>query len=79
MNRKNHAASQRDAASLRILGFFFVILGSLVLVGIFWALGDFRAMIVNLGSGLLLTGIGVAMVFGSRLMHRPRSEETRRA
>ena len=78
MKRKTDAWSQRDAATLRILGVFFVILGGLVLVGTFWALDNPRATIVNIGSGLLLAGIGVAMVFVSRLVNRPKSEEADR-
>ncbi len=56
MKRKSDAWSQRDAATLRILGVFFVILGGLVLVGTFWALDNYRATIVNLGSARPLQG-----------------------
>lgn len=79
MKPETDAWLQRDAATLRILGVFFVILGGLVLVGILWALDNYRAMIVNLGSGLLLTGIGVAMVFVSRLVNRRISEDAERS
>jgi predicted phage tail protein len=72
MKRKTDAWSRRDAETMRILGTFFVILGSLVLVGTFWALDNFRATIVNLGSGFVLAGIGVAMVFVSRFVNRKK-------
>ena len=58
--------AERDAATLRMLGWFFVALGLLVLVGTFWTLGDPRAMLVNLGSGLVLGGVGVGMLVASR-------------
>ena len=70
MTQKTDTPLQRDATTLRILGVFFLILGGLVLVGTFWALGNYRATIVNLGSGLVLAGIGVAMVFVSGLINR---------
>jgi len=53
--------SSRDATSLKILGTFFVILGLLVLVGIFWTLGDRRAIVVNAASGLTLLAVGGVM------------------
>ena len=78
MKQDKNATSQRDAETLRILGVFFVILGGLVLVGTFWALDKYITMIVNLGSGLVLAGIGVAMVFVSRRVNRRVSEEVER-
>jgi len=54
---------ERDAASLRILGFFFAVLGSLVLVGTFWSLDNTRAVMVNLASGSVLTFIGLGMMY----------------
>ena len=53
--------SNRDADSLTILGFFFMALGVLVLVGTIWTLGNFRAVVVNVGSGVVLTAVGCAM------------------
>ncbi len=61
---------ERDAASIKILGFFFTILGSLVLVGTFWSLDDTRALTVNLVSGALLTSIGLGMIY---LVRRSRN------
>ncbi len=66
---------QRDAASLNILGFFFAVLGSLVLVGTYWSLDNARALIVNLASGALLTVIGLGMMAFVRRSKRPRSDK----
>jgi predicted phage tail protein len=57
---------QRDAASLRMLGFFFAILGTLVLIGTFWSLDNARAIIVNVASGGMLVAVGVGMLVLSR-------------
>jgi hypothetical protein len=53
---------ERDAASIKILGFFFTILGLLVLLGTLGALDNTRAAIVNAVSGLVLALIGAAML-----------------
>ncbi len=53
---------ERDAATLKILGFFFAVLGVLVLVGSYWSLENPRALIVNLASGAVLTLIGIGMI-----------------
>jgi len=55
--------SERDAASIKILGFFFAVLGALVLIGTFWSLGNSRAVTVNVASGAVLTLIGLGMLF----------------
>ena len=60
----------RDAASLRILGAFFIILGCLVLIGTFWTLDNTRAMIVNVVSGLVLAGIGTGMQISARKLRQ---------
>ncbi len=52
----------RDADTLRVLGRFFLVLGLLVLVATLWAWGEYRAMVVNLLSGSLLTGVGGLML-----------------
>ena len=53
--------SDRDAASLRVLALFFVILGALVLVGTLWEGDNLRAIVVNVGSGVVLIAVGVGM------------------
>ena len=65
------ADSNRDADSLKILGFFFVALGLLVLVGTLWTLENFRAMVVNLASGFVLTAVGAVMLAVSRRLRAP--------
>jgi len=57
---------ERDAASIKILGFFFAVLGSLVLVSTFWSLGNFRTVVVSLASGAALTLIGLGMLYFAR-------------
>ena len=63
MNRK-----KRDAATLRVLGIFFAIMGVLVLFGTFGALGKTSAVVVSLGSGLVLLSIGIVMWIVARRM-----------
>ncbi len=58
--------SERDAASLKILGFFFTVLGLLVLVGTLWSLDNTRAIIVNVASGATLVAVGLGMTAFSR-------------
>ena len=70
--KSKNAFVQRDSDSLRVLGFFFLVLGCMVLVGTFWTLGNLQGMIVNLGCGLVLTGVGVTMLLiARRLTRRP--------
>ncbi len=57
---------ERDAASLKILGFFFTVLGILVLIGTLWSLGDTRAMVVNIVSGAVLLVVGLGMMLLTR-------------
>ncbi|MGD9647772.1 MAG: hypothetical protein AB7U73_18820 [Pirellulales bacterium] len=53
---------QRDAASYLMLGAFFAVMGTLVLIGTFWTLERMHAMVVNLVAGLILLAAGVAML-----------------
>ncbi len=57
---------ERDAASLRILGFFFTVLGALVLVGTLWSLDNMRAIVVNVASGAVLLVVGIGMLAFTR-------------
>jgi predicted phage tail protein len=52
--------------TLRILGWFFVPLGGLVLMATFWTLENVRATVVNVCSGLVLVVIGIAMIYVAR-------------
>ncbi len=62
---------QRDAASFLMLGTFFAVMGSLVLVGTFWTLERMHAMVVNLAAGSILLGIGLGMLaLGARARRR---------
>lgn len=59
---------QRDAASMLILGGFFSLLATLVLIGSFWATGRTHALIVNLAAGGLMLAVGLTMMWiGRRL------------
>ncbi len=64
------SSAEREAVSLAMIGGFFVVLASLVLVGTFWARHRPHAMYVNLGAGLVLLLIGVVMLWGGRLVQR---------
>ena len=65
MKQKSDTA-ERDAATLRVLGFFFTIIASLVLIGTYWAVGDFRGMVVSICSGLVLLAVGTGMIWVSK-------------
>ncbi len=66
MNEIPGTPPQREATSLRMLGFFFIILGALVLLGTCWTLDNFRASVVNVCSGSVLAMIGGGMIYISR-------------
>lgn len=57
---------QRDAVSLLMLGAFFSVLAVLVLVGTYWTVGRTHAMVVNLGAGVTLLAVGLAMLWAGR-------------
>ena len=63
---------ERDAASIKILGFFFTILGLLVLFGTLGALDNTRAAIVNAVSGLVLALIGAGMLLVVKRRSNPK-------
>jgi len=54
---------ERDAASIKILGFFFSVLGGLVLIGSYWSRENSRALTVSLVSGAVLTLVGLGMMY----------------
>lgn len=67
---------QRDAASFLMLGTFFAVMGSLVLLGTFWTLERMHAMVVNLVAGLLLLAIGLGMLaLGARARRRALADD----
>ena len=55
---------ERDSVALLLMGSFFVVLATLVLIGSFWAEGISLAVGVNLGCGgvLLLVGFGMILL-----------------
>ena len=65
----------RDATSLKILGSFFTVLSTLVLLGTFWTLDDFRAVVVNLICGAVLLAVGLGMIVIGRKIARKQQEE----
>ncbi len=66
MNDKQISDHARDAASLRVLGIFFAILGGTVLVATLWELDSPRAAIVNAVSGIVLSSVAMGMLAISR-------------
>lgn len=68
MNPASNESTQRDSATLRILGIFFTILGVLVLIASFWTLNETKALVVNLLSGSVLVCVGTGMIIVSRRM-----------
>ncbi len=61
MAKTSNGDHQRDAGSLRVLGAFFAILGSIVLLATFWELDRPRAAVVNVASGAVLVAVGAGM------------------
>lgn len=57
--------TKRDAEILCVLGTFLVVLSVPVLIGTFWAEGAVQALI-NVAAGLIVGGIGVAMILRGR-------------
>jgi hypothetical protein len=62
---------RRDAGTFAVLGSFFCVLGTLVVIGTYWTLGHFHAMVVNLGAGLATIAVGLAMLWVAARMRRP--------
>lgn len=63
----------RDASSLLLLGGFFTVLATLVLLGTLWTLDRPRPMVVNLLAGGLLLTIGLLTIIAGWRLQRPRS------
>ena len=53
---------RRDAETLRVLGAFFSLMGALVLIGTYWAIGKTSAVVVSISSGSVLLAIGLVML-----------------
>lgn len=59
--------AKRDAETQTMLGIFVTVLSVPVLIGTAWA-ENYRQMAVNLAAGLVLLGIGVAVLVWGRVM-----------
>ena len=57
--------TKRDAEILTVLGIFLVVLAVPVLIGTIWAEGAVP-MLINVAAGLIVGGIGVAMILRGR-------------
>ena len=57
--------TKRDAEILLVLGIFLVVLAVPVLIGTIWAEGAVP-MLINVAAGLIVGGIGVAMILRGR-------------
>ncbi len=60
-----HQHTKRDAEVLRVLGIFLIVLAIPVLIGTIWAEGTAQVL-VNIVAGVIVGGIGIAMIFRSR-------------
>lgn len=60
-----HRHTKRDAESLTALGIFLIVLAIPVLIGTFWAEGNVQR-VVNVAAGMIVGGIGVAMLLRGR-------------
>jgi uncharacterized membrane protein len=67
----------RDGISLSMMGAFFSVLAVLVLIGTFWALGQFRAAVVNFTAGAILLTIGLTLL-GVGIRFRAKSRRLAR-
>ena len=63
---------ERDAATLRVLGIFFSIMGGLVLIATYEAIGNTPAVVVSIVSGLVLLAVGLGMMRVSQNLRKPR-------
>lgn len=61
---------QRDGQTLVVLGIFFSVMGGLVLIGTFGALGKASAVVVSVTSGAVLLLIGLGMSWMGRRLSR---------
>ena len=68
MEQEPNKNRERDVATLRVLGIFFTIMGALVTVATFEAIGNTPAVVVSICSGCVLLTVGLGMIFGSRAM-----------
>ena len=66
----DHDIREREISTLRVLGIFFSIMGVLVLVSTYEAIGNRPAMVVTILSGLALGIVGVTMILISRRLAR---------
>ena len=72
---KQAANRERDVATLRVLGIFFSVMGALVLVASYKAIGNTPALVVNVISALILVVVGGGMLWASRRLARGTNHE----
>lgn len=68
---------QRDAASLLMMGSFFIVMGVLLMVACFW-IDQSKALVVNTGAATALLLIGGAMVWRGRVTKAGGPTDTER-
>lgn len=61
---------RRDAATLTIIGAFFMLLSLLIFAAVFWEDIGTTGMYVNVGAGLALLSIGIGMIYFGRRLRR---------
>ena len=70
MKNNQNENRQRDVETLRVLGIFFSVMGLLVLIATYEAIGNTAAVVVSVCSGLVLLTVGTGAMLVSRRMSR---------
>ena len=66
LKQERTESQERDVATLRVLGIFFLIMGGLVLVASYQAIGNTPALVVNVCSAVVLLSVGAGMKWVSK-------------
>ena len=75
MNADDSSIRERDAMTLRVLGGFFSLMGVLLLISSYGALGNLPALIVTIASGFVLLSVGTGMMMISRRLRKVSDDD----
>jgi hypothetical protein len=70
MDEKQNSNRERDISTLRVLGAFFAVMGGLVLLATYEAIGNTPAVVVNVCCGLVLSAVGLGMLIVANRLSR---------